>query len=325
MECIYILTGAYGHLGGTILRYIVQKGAKVRALLMPHEPETQQVGVSYFRGDMRDTASLRPLFEGLGNEEIIVIHAAGLVSIADRVTDELWDVNVNGTQHILDLCVEHKVRKLLYVSSVHALPELGPWRVLAEAEDFSPDKVVGGYAKTKAEATRRVLAAAKEGLNVTVVHPSGIIGPCDTGGNHLVQFIADIIAGRLPAGVEGGYDFVDVRDVALGCLAAVEAGQAGHCYILSNRHYDVRDLMEMIRDLHGGRRVPVLPMWMARAGEPFLGWLAKRQKRRPLYTRYSLDTLASNDRFCHDKATMELGYAPRDLYITLQDTIDWMH
>ena len=181
-----------------------------------------------------------------------------------------------------------------------------------------------GYAKTKAEATQAVLDDVKAGLRAVVVQPSGILGPYDASGNHLVQMVSDYIRGRLPACVQGGYDFVDVRDVAQGCLLAAEKGRIGECYILSNRHYEVREVLAMARAVCGGRRLPVLPMWMARAAAPMLEWVAKRRRERPLYTKYSLYTLASNDRFSHDKATLELGYRPRDLYQTVADTVAWL-
>ena len=183
---------------------------------------------------------------------------------------------------------------------------------------------MGGYAKTKAEATQLVLDAANEGLDAVVVHPSGILGPFDSSGNHLVQMVSDYIRGKLPACVTGGYDFVDVRDVARGCLLAAEKGRKGECYILSNRHYELRDILSMLRGITGGRKLPVLPMWMAKSAVPLIQWQAKRKKQRPLFTRYSLYTLRSNDRFSHDKATAELGYRPRDLRQTLRDTVFWL-
>ena len=115
-----------------------------------------------------------------------------------------------------------------------------------------------------------------------------------------------------------------MRDVAQGCLAAADFGRSGECYILSNRHYEIKELLGMIRSLQGGKKVPSLPLWMAKIATPFIELDAKRRHRRPLYTRYSLYTLQSNDKFSHDKATKELGYHPRDLYQTLADTIAWM-
>lgn len=156
------------------------------------------------------------------------------------------------------------------------------------------------------------------------MHPSGILGPYDRSGNHLVQLVNDYINGKLPACVNGGYDFVDVRDVADGCLKAIEKGKPGECFILSNRHYEVKDVLHMTKRYCGGRRLPVLPMWMAKAAAPLISWVCKLRKRRPLYTKYSLYTLSSNDKFSHDKATVELGYRPRDLAQTIRDTIAWL-
>ena len=324
MKTTYIITGAAGHLGSTLVRLLLQQGEKVRGLLLPGEEGTGRGEVTYIRGDVRDKASLRPLFEGLHGQETVLIHCAGIVSIAENVTERMKDVNIGGTQNIIDLCKENAVRKLVYVSSVHAIPEGEKWRVISETDHFSGDWVTGGYAKTKAEATQRVLDAGQQGLNLTVVHPSGILGPYDNSGNHLVQFVKDYVLGRLPAGVCGGYDFVDVRDVAQGCLAASREMESGNCYILSNRHYDVREVLAMIRAIRGGRRIPILPVWIAKAAAPLLGWIARLRHERPLYTRYSLYTLSSNDRFSHDKATRVLGYQPRDLYDTLSDTIRWV-
>ena len=208
-----------------------------------------------------------------------MIHTAGLIDIADEVSERLYDVNVNGTKNVLALCRAYNVERLIYVSSVHAIPEEKRPAVLQEAASFSPERVTGGYAKTKAEATQAVLDAVRDGLDAVVVQPSGIIGPFDTAGNHLVQLIRDYLRGALPACVRGGYDFVDVRDVAAGCLLALENGRRGASYILSNRHYEVKEVLDIVRGEAGGRRLPVLPMAVARAAAPLLQWTARLRRR----------------------------------------------
>lgn len=324
MEKTYLVTGACGHLGGTLVRLLERTGAQVRGLRLPSEQARDRAHVTYYPGDVRDRDSLRPLFRGLAGREVVVFHTAAIVDISGEVTPQMHDVNVNGTKNILALCREYGVKRLVYVSSVHAIPEKDGYAVLREVDRFSPQQVTGGYAKTKAEATQAVLDAAAQGLDAVVVHPSGILGPFDGTGNHLVQLVKEYAGGKLPACVKGGYDFVDVRDVAAGCLAAAEKGRSGQCYILSNRHYEVQEVLAMAKTLCHGRRLPVLPMWMAQAAEPLLGWVAKVKKQRPLYTKYSLYTLRSNDRFDHGKATAELGYRPRDLRQTVRDTLRWL-
>lgn len=324
MKQLYLVTGAAGHLGGTILRILKDRGEDVRGLILPSEQVVSEGSVQYVPGDVRDYASLEAFFSGAENRETIVIHTAGIVDISGAASPILYDVNVGGTRNIVRLCLEHHVKRLVYVSSVHAIPEKDQDSVLTEVREFSAESVRGGYAKTKAEATQVVLDATECGLDAVVVHPSGIIGPYGDLGNHMVQLVSDYISGKLPACVQGGYDFVDVRDVAEGCLTAAERGVSGECYILSNRHYEVREILRMVKHVCGGRLIPTLPMWIARAAEPLLRGFAKLRKCRPLYTKYSLYTLQSNDKFSHDKATAELGYCPRDLYQTVRDTVAWL-
>ena len=324
MKNIFIVTGAGGHLGSAVVRLLKGRAEEIRGLLLPGEEAPERAGVTYIHGDVREKDSLRPLFAETGGAAVYVIHTAGIVDISDRVSQTLYDVNVNGTKNMLSLCREYAVTRLVYVSSVHAIPEKDAVSVLHEVSHFSADEVTGGYAKTKAEATQAVLDASNAGLDAVVVHPSGILGPYDRAGNHLVQLVRDYLSGKLPACVHGGYDFVDVRDVAWGCIQAALKGRAGECYILSNRHYEIKDVFKMLRMIGGGRQLPVLPMWMAKACVPFITLDAKRRKKRPLYTKYSLYTLSSNDRFSHDKATVELGYRPRDLVQTLRDTVAWL-
>ena len=135
--------------------------------------------------------------------------------------------------------------------------------------------------------------------------------------------VRDYLAGRLPACVAGGYDLVDVRDVAQGCLLALEKGKKGECYILSNQFCSVKNVLELVRHEVGGRRLAVMPMWLAAGGTLFAA-AARRRHQRPLYTAYSLYTLRSNGLFCHEKAAKELGYRPRPLAQTVRDTALWL-
>ncbi len=324
MKRLYIITGAAGHLASTIIRYLRGTDCLIRGLILPSESGGDDEQITYYKGDITRMESLEQIFSDLACSEVIVIHAAGIVSIGDEVTPLLYHVNVTGTKNIIAQCMRHHVKRLVYVSSVHAIPETGKRATLSETGKFSKDTVVGAYAATKAEATEAVLDAVKHGLDAVVVHPSGIVGPYDSGNNHIVQLISMCISGRLPAGVTGGYDFVDVRDVAKGCLEAAGRGVKGSCYILSNRYFTVKELLECVRRVTGGRKKYCLPIGLARAFVPAFEWIAKVTHTRPLYTRYSLYTISSNGHFTHDKATAELGYHPRDMQATIADTIGWL-
>ncbi len=323
---IYLVTGACGHLGSQIVKLLVQKGERIRVLKLPGEDGSLLKGmkVETFSGDVRDVTSLRPFFQVSPGEEARVIHAAGIVSIAAKADVNLRRVNVEGTRNMVELALETEVRRFLYVSSVHALEEAPRGEAIREAEVFDRRAVNGAYAKTKAEATQIVLDAVQRGLDAVVVHPSGIIGPGDQGSNHSNQIFRDYLYGRLPAIVKGGYDFVDVRDVARGCLLALESGKTGGCYILANAHYEISRLTDMLQRFAGLKRRPVaLPLWLVTAFAPLAEAFDKLRSRRPLFTRYSLYTLNTNDCFSSEKAKAELGYTVRPMEETMRDIVLW--
>ena len=321
-KTLYIVTGAAGHLGGTVVRLLHKRDLPVRGLLRPGETPPV-AGLPYVYGDVRDAGSLRPLFEDAGADRIAVIHTAGIVGIADTPDPVMHDVNVNGTSTVAALCAEYGAR-MVYVSSVHAIPENGALRVLTETDAFSPEAVQGWYAKSKAEATRNVLAAVRErGLDAVVVHPSGIIGPY-TEDNHLVQLIGEYIDGSLPACVRGGYDFVDVRDVARGIADCAENGQRGCGYILSGHYTTIRDMLEALKSAAGVRRtVTYLPLRLARSAAKVCEKFTRRGKK-PFFTPYSIAVLGSNADFSHSAASRTFGYTPRPLLATLRDTAHWL-
>lgn len=322
---LYIITGAAGHLAGTILRILTGRNCLVRGLLLPGEDGIAGDNITYITGDVTKPETLDPLFANTGDAEVVVLHCAGIISIQKKVSPAVWRVNVTGTRNILAKCKQYGVRRLVYVSSVHALPE-ARGTLIREIDRFSPDAVNGAYAKTKAEATQAVLDAAKSGLDAVVVHPSGIIGPFDRyESNHIVQMMRLYLRRRLPAGVRGGYDFVDVRDAAEGVLLAAQKGRRGECYILSNRYVPMREILEEMRICTGRkRRLPLMSYSAARLFAPLCEWYAKITHTRSIYTAYSIKTLAGEASFCHDKATEELGYHTRSFKETIRDTLAYL-
>ena len=328
MKRVYMITGIGGHLGNTVARELLSAGETVRGFALPNEDVTMLYGdaVSIVRGDVRDKQSMEPLFYGLkADDEVYFIHCAGIVSVASKYDQRVVDVNVRGTENVVSLCKEHNVKKLVYISSVHALPELPHGNVIHEVEGFQSEAVSGLYAKTKAAATQIVLDAAHAGLDATIIHPTGIIGPNDYGHGHLTQMVINYLNGSLTACVEGGYDFVDVRDVASGVIAATEKGKKGECYILSNRYIPVRELLGTLARVTGGKKInTVLPLWFAKFTAPLAELYYKIRHESPLFTRYTLYTLTSNARFTYEKARRDLGYKPRDISATVKDTVAFL-
>lgn len=325
-KVIYIVTGAAGHLGSTVVRKLLALGKTIRTLVLPYEMHKNDlIGTEIYEGDVCNEESLEPLFATQDGEELIVIHCAGIVSIASGYHKIVYDVNVSGTRNVVDCCIKHHVKKLVYVSSVHAIPEKPKGEIITEISHFDPDQVVGLYAKTKSEATQIVLNAAAEGLDASVVHPSGICGPYDYGRGHITQLFKDYYKGSLTAAVKGGYDFCDVRDVADGIISCVENGKQGECYILSGKYYSIPDMLEYFHEITGKKPIKTyLPLWFAKLTAPLAEVYYKILRQPPLYTSYSLYTLETNANFSNEKAKSWLGYHVRPITDTIKDMMNWM-
>jgi len=331
MSKLFIVTGGNGHLGNTIVRMLKNQNHDVRALILPIDSNKllKSLKADVYYGDIRKIETLEPLFDlshtSYTMQDVIVIHTAGIVSISAKKHPILESVNVQGTKNIADLCLKYNVSKLIYVSSVHAIPELEGSQMITEVRHFDPDLVVGAYAKSKAKASQYIIELIEKGLNAIIVHPSGIIGPNDYGHAHMTMMIEDYLNGFLTSRINGAYDFVDVRDVASGIIQSTASGTIGGCYILSGHRIDLDILFDQLRALSGRKRkIHVLPMWFAKLTAPLAELFYKIRKLPPIYSSYSLYTLKSNSFFSHEKARIDLNYNPRSLDETLYDTVKWL-
>jgi dihydroflavonol-4-reductase len=321
----YLVTGATGHLGSTVVSQLLQQNQSVRVLLLPNEQATFSQSVEICNGNICDIDSLAGFFTVEHPASVVVIHCAGLVSIKSKLDPILAAVNIGGTKNIVDYCARLGIGRLVYVSSVHAIAELPNHQVMSETNDFNPDKVVGGYAKSKAAATAYVMAAIKQGLNACVVHPSGIAGPNDNGHGHLTTLVEDYCHHQLFAGIDGGYDFVDVRDVAQGIISCATQGRTGECYILSNQFFFVKELLAMLYELTNLYKIKlIIPTWLIKLTAPMAELYYQIRRQTPLYTPYSVYTLSANANFSNQKAIDELGFRTRPMVETLRDTITWL-
>ncbi len=322
----YIITGANGFLGNNIVRELQNEDCEIRALVMPGDKLHSLDGLrcTLYEGDVTKPETLGDIFTVEDGSETVVIHCAAIVTVKSKFNQKVYDVNVGGALNVAEKALAIGAR-LVYVSSVHAIPERGQ-KVIGETKEFDPELVVGQYAKTKAETANALLKMSRErGLDVVIVHPSGMLGPHDFGHSHLTQLVLDFCNGKLGACVKGGYDFVDVRDVAAGILSAAERGRTGECYILSNRYVEIKELLDTVSEVRGTKKIKVvLPMWLAKATAPLSEAYYALLKQPPLYTRYSLYTISTHVTFTHEKAVKELDFSPRPIRDTVSDTVAWL-
>ena len=177
MNRIYLLTGAAGFLGSNICQQLLERGDRVRAFVLQGDPAVKYIpaGVTIFEGDLCKEEDCSRFFDVDEDTETICIHCASMVTVNPDYSEKLMAVNVGGTENIIAAAKAHpECRKLVYVSSTGAIPELPKGPVIREVTQFVPyddEKVVGWYSRSKAIATQKVLHAAARSLCSTYPFP----------------------------------------------------------------------------------------------------------------------------------------------------------
>lgn len=328
-DTIYLVTGASGHLGTNITMQLLERGDAVRAFVLPNDPTSQYIPgeVELYEGDLCDAGSVDRFLTVPDGMKSVVIHCASMVTVNPEYSQKVIDVNVGGTENIIYACAAHsECRKLVYVSSTGAIPELPHGQKIKEVRRFYPDKVLGCYSQSKAIASQMVLDAVRDlELNACIVHPSGIMGPNDHGSSETTSVLTQIINGEMPAGIKGSFNLCDVRDLANGCILAADKGKAGECYILGNGVITLKEVCDLLTEETGCKKLPFyLPLGIANFVAGILEKQAKKTGKRPLMTTFSVYNLARNNNFDYSKAVNELGYRVRSYRETMRDEVAWL-
>ncbi len=286
---VYV-TGASGFIGGHVVRELRKAG---------HE-----VGDEWI--DLLDRERLRAGVAGCD----AVFHLAALYSY-DAPAAEHERVNVEGTRVVIELCRELGVGRLVHTSTCGTCGPV-PGRPATEEDAPPAYELAVPYKRTKLEAERLVLAAARDGLDAVVVNPTTPVGEGDRFPTPTGRMIEGVAAGRYRGFVDTGVNVVDVRDVARGHLLALERGRAGERYLLGGADLTLRELFCAVADLAGKPRPRVRVPYraaqaLARAG------VANAEEvvlaRLPMY-------------FSWDKAARELGYSPGPVWPALARAVD---
>lgn len=328
MSKVYIVTGAAGFLGSTICRQLVDANKQVRALVLPNDKAAKFLPseVEIFEGNICNKESLQEIFNVDNNSRIVVLHIASIVTVNPDYDQRVMDVNVGGTDNIIDICKHHPCfEKLVYCGSTGSIPEEPIGISIKEPESYDSNKVIGCYSQSKAIAAQHVLDAAREGLNACITHPTGIMGPDDFSLSETTSTFIKIIKGEMRIGITGTFNLVDVRDLAHGIIAAAEQGRKGESYILGNEAVSFKQFARLVKKISGCNGVRMfLPSKFANIIASKMEKKAKRRGEKPLMTTFSVYNLTRNNSFDSSKARNELGYTTRSYSETIQDEVAWL-
>lgn len=317
---VTVVTGGSGHIGGNLVRALLAEGRRVRCLVRKDRRALEGLDVEMVEGDIFDPASLRRLMEGAGT----VFHLAGRISIAGAEGGLVEKTNVEGVRGIVQACLDTGVDRLVHVSSIHSFNTHPNDVVIDETRDLALGPGHMTYDRSKARGQMVVLEAAAKGLNAVVVNPGAVVGPFDFKVSRMGEVFLDIALSRLPALIDGGYNWVDARDVAAGAIAAEKKGRAGQAYLLTGHWVHICEVSGMIARITG-RKTPMLatPLWLAGFASYFSLAAGKLKGKPPKFTPGAIRSIQMHRFISHEKATRELGYSPRPFEQTVRDTLAW--
>ncbi|MCK4699280.1 MAG: NAD-dependent epimerase/dehydratase family protein [Bacteroidales bacterium] len=250
-----LVTGATGLVGSHLLYELLKNEEKVKALkrqssdtghvlktfgYYTDEHEKLYSRIEWVEGDVSDKGSLETAFKDVNR----VYHTAAVISMDSADNTEMMKINVEGTANIVNLCLEKKISKLCFVSSVAAIGNRTPPVFVDESVLWKAGKKKITYGSTKFNAEIEVWRGMAEGLEAVIVNPSIIIGPGVWGKGSLAMF--DKIAKGLKFYTHGVTGYIDVRDVVKAMILLMESDEKGERFILNSENLSFREIFGMI-------------------------------------------------------------------------------
>lgn len=243
------ITGATGFLGSHVARVLYEQGATLRLLVRATSnlKNLQGLNAETVTGDLRDPGSLEKAMAGCDT----VFHVAADYRLWVRDPQEMYRSNVEGTRALLQAARRNGVRRLVYTSSVATVGFTSNGSLADEDSPVAVTDMIGHYKRSKFMAEQVALEAGRSGMHVVTVNPTTPVGEGDVKPTPTGRIVLDFLKRKFPAYVETGLNLVDVRECALGHLAALERGQPGQRYILGGENLTLKEILDKLGAITG--------------------------------------------------------------------------
>ncbi|NJC27089.1 NAD-dependent epimerase/dehydratase family protein [Neolewinella antarctica] len=320
-----LLTGATGFLGQHLTRELQNRNIPFQALsrraLSPQLSRARsqvhgegEKSIDWVPGDVNDPESLVEAFTGITT----VIHAAAKVSFQYEDRDELLLVNGEGTANVVNAALEAGVRHVVYVSSVSVLNRAPDGPVVTLADRWPAERPNSAYAESKFDAEREIWRGQAEGLSVSVVYPSTIIGPGDFNGSNTPSLWRHAAKERgfYPTGRAG---FVAVHDVVDAILYLADQREDGQRLLLNAANLTWKDFLERsAASIGAAPPTRSMPAWQSAFLWPVDKVRTMVTGQKPIITRETHRSTQSDFRYNGSSYESALGKPYRDIYDTIK-------
>jgi dihydroflavonol-4-reductase len=316
-----LVTGASGFLGSHVTRQLVARGETVRVLLRAssNNRAIADLPLEYVTGDLRDSASLARALSGVQR----VFHVAADYRLWAKRKQDIYDSNVGGTKNLLDAAKRAGVSQFIYTSTVATIAVDRPEHP-NESTDAKLEEMVGHYKRSKWQAEREVLDAARQGFPAIVAMPTTPVGPWDWKPTPTGKIILDFLNGKMPGYVETGLNFVGVEECAAGHLLISDKGKVGERYLLGAENLTLKELLDTLSKITGlaspKLRIPHgLALGVAYANTAFSRLLGREPGIPVEGVKIAQHMMFVNV----TRAPKELGFKPGSVEAALKRAVNW--
>jgi dihydroflavonol-4-reductase len=309
------LTGASGFVGSHVLRALVARGYRVRALVRDSTLALPP-GVIAVSGDLRAPAAMLPAMRGCR----YLVHTAALYSFSPRDGETISEVNIRGTAGLLEVARIAGVERCVVTSSSSALAPAGGHRPVDERTWAEPRSGLT-YHGSKLLQERAALSAMTPAITVL---PTAPIGPGDARPTPTGGIILDLLRGRMPATLRGGMNIVAVEDVARAHILALELGRSRERYIAGGVNLSLAEVWRLISRAAGRRaRTIPLPYAVAAAAARADGLRVRITGGVPAVPIEGVHMGRLQMYSTSAKAVSELGYRPTSVVAAIERAVGW--
>ena len=323
------VTGSTGLLGNNLVRLLVERGHRVKALARSKQKAAQQfagLDVEVIEGDMTAVPAFQDALRGVD----VLFHTAAYFRDSykgGRHWDELYRVNVKGTEALLAAAYEAGVRRMVHTSTSGVLD--GPPGGLIDETMPRAESDANDYFRSKILTDRSIDAFLEShpDFDATFVLPGFMFGPGDIGPTASGQLVLDFARRKLPGIVPGTFSVVDARDVAACQIAAAGRGLRSERYLCAGRHKTMPEILAMIERASGVKapslRIPMGLLFAIAAGYEAYARITGRPVLISLASVQLLSRENERSRFDHARSERELGVTFRSFEETLADEVAW--
>ena len=314
-----VVTGAGGFLGNVLVRELVARGRSVRAIIRSNAKALEELDIEIVTADIRDSSSIDRALAGAES----VFHLASVISLSGDRSGSVSATNIDGARNVAEAALKNGVKRFIHCSSIHVFDLKDHGKTINENTiRVTTDSPV--YDRTKYAGEIAVRNLIKMGLPAVVIHPTGVIGPGDHRPSRMGQVLIDLSSKKLPALISGGFNWVDVRDVCVGALAAEEFGRIGESYILSGQWHSTRQLATFGEEITGTPPPNFdLPMWLAQGIAPIGSLLGNISSNEYRLNSDTVSALKAARKISSAKAETELGFKSRPIRNSVHDAYKW--